>query len=219
MNWLGLDLRDVILVVLVLAAVYAGVMLLRLVRMGKRRPREIYIEKTEKHDSHMPLRGHIEPGRAEPLVDTPRPVVDDPRPAPSGNRNEASKLFDEADKPSSAQQGGGFGESLAKYLERSDMEMELQRMRDEMARMRAEVESLRNARHVSPQYAEAVELAQRGATVQDIADQLGISRGEAELVHALSRGGGDFSEGEKHGSEEYAGGIRGFGKPARTRSG
>ncbi len=79
----------------------------------------------------------------------------------------------------------GFGEHLAEHLARSEMEMEVQRMRSEMERMRSEVEELRAARHVSPQYAEAMELAQRGMTAQDMADQLGISLAEAELVHAL----------------------------------
>jgi hypothetical protein len=82
--------------------------------------------------------------------------------------------------------------------------MEVQRMRSEMERMRAEMDELRMARRVSPQYAEAMELAQRGLPAQAIADRLGISLAEAELVHALSRGDKNFAEGEEHGADEYA---------------
>ena len=71
-------------------------------------------------------------------------------------------------------------------------------------RMRVEVEELRAARRVSPQYSEAMELAQRGMSAQDVADRLGISLAEAELVHALSRGSKNFDEGDEHGADEYA---------------
>lgn len=98
---------------------------------------------------------------------------------------------------------GGFGEHLADHLARSDVEMEVQRMRDEMERMRAEMEELRVARRVSPQYAEAMELSQRGLSAQDVADRLGISLAEAELVHALSRGDKNFDEGGEDGEDRY----------------
>ena len=98
---------------------------------------------------------------------------------------------------------GGFGEHLADHLARSDVEMEVQRMRDEMGRMRAEMEELRVARRVSPQYAEAMELSQRGLSAQDVADRLGISLAEAELVHALSRGDKNFDEGGEDGEDRY----------------
>ena len=88
--------------------------------------------------------------------------------------------------------GSGFGEHLADHLARTDVEMEMQRMRDEMQRMRGELEALRATRNVSPHYAEAMELVQRGKTAQEVADYLGISMAEAELVQALSRGRQNF---------------------------
>lgn len=103
---------------------------------------------------------------------------------------------------------GGFGEQLAEHLARSEMEIEIGRLREEMEAMRAELEELRAARHVSPHYADALELAQRGLTAQDVADRLGISLGEAELVHALSRGDRNFDEGENDGAERNAGSDR-----------
>jgi hypothetical protein len=105
---------------------------------------------------------------------------------------------------SEEQHRGGFGEPLSAHLARSEVEMEVQRMRDEMERMRAEMEELRAVRHVSPHYADAVEMVQRGLSAQDVADQLGISLGEAELVLALSRGNQDFDRGEGNGTEVSA---------------
>lgn len=93
----------------------------------------------------------------------------------------------------------GVVEPFAEHLARSGMEMEIRLLRKEMETLRAELEELRAARHVSAHYAEAMELSQRGLTAQDVADRLGISLGEAELVHALSRGDRNFDEGEDNG--------------------
>lgn len=104
-----------------------------------------------------------------------------------------------------AQRAGGFGEHLAEHLARSETELEVRRLRQEIEDLRAELEELRAARRVSPQYAEAMELSQRGLTARDVADRLGISLAEAELVHALSRGDQDFDVGEDDGAERNAG--------------
>ncbi len=137
------------------------------------------------------------------------------RPAPTFEWDDVKELFGEepispepvvpsASNPASVPRTGGFGEPLAAHLARTEVETEIQRMRDEMERMRREMDDLRSMRRVSPQYAEAMELAQRGLTAQDVADQLGISLGEAELVHALSRSRQNFEEGEKDGAEGNA---------------
>ena len=76
-----------------------------------------------------------------------------------------------------------FGEDLL----RSGIEAEMQQLRGEVAGLRDELGKLKAARRVSPQYNEAMLLAQRGMNPQAIADQCGISVGEAELVMALSR--------------------------------
>ena len=95
----------------------------------------------------------------------------------------------------------GFGEQLAEHLARSDLEREVRQLRKEVDELRAEVDDLRAVRNISPQYAEAVALAQRGLTAQDVADRMGISLAEAELVHALSRGESIFEEGEHDGTD------------------
>ncbi len=59
--------------------------------------------------------------------------------------------------------------------------------------LRDDVDQLKASRAVSPQYNDALSLAQRGGHAEDIAEACGISIGEAELVCALarSRGGAD----------------------------
>lgn len=85
---------------------------------------------------------------------------------------------------------GGFGEQLA----RADLERELRCLRREVDALRVDLDDLRAARHISPHYAEAMSLAQRGLSARDVADRMGISLAEAELVHALSRGQSLFAE-------------------------
>lgn len=82
-----------------------------------------------------------------------------------------------------AQSPAQFGE----HLLRAGIEAELQQLRGEVASLSDELAKLKAARRVSPQYNEAMLLAQRGMSAQAIADQCGISVGEAELVMALSR--------------------------------
>lgn len=215
-------LRDILLVLLVLAAVYLVFMLVRLTRVGRQRKRR-----------EVPASPPAEPMVATPPLSQRAmepPIAPDVAiaayeeegveqnftvpPVPTFEWNDVKDLFGEAAPEAVAAPGaslmaepprqGGFGEALADHLARSDMELEMQRMRDEMERMRKEVEEIRTARRVSPQYAEAMELAQRGCTAQDVADRLGISLAEAELVHALSRGRRNFEEGEEHGANGNA---------------
>ncbi|MDO8959745.1 MAG: DUF2802 domain-containing protein [Rhodocyclaceae bacterium] len=191
------------------AVVYLVVMLLKLAQIGRRHPagREpaFPLEPvsgpeigSESADAVPVLRGA--PADAVP----PAPTFANQPPAPAFEWTEVKDLFGAtsatgADAPPQT----GFGEHLAEHLARAEMEMEVQRMRAEMERMRAEMDELRLARRVSPQYAEAMELAQRGFPAQAVADRLGISLAEAELVHALSRGDKNFAEGEDHGRDEY----------------
>jgi len=105
----------------------------------------------------------------------------------------------------------GFGEQLAEHLARSDLEREVHQLRREVDELRAELEELRAVRNISPHYAEALALAQRGMTAQDVADRMGISLAEAELVHALSRGESIFDEGEHDGTNRDDGETRDAG--------
>ena len=83
-------------------------------------------------------------------------------------------------------------------LARSHQEMDLRQLREEVGVLRGEIGELKAARTVSPQYADAMALAQRGLTAQDLADRCGIALGEAELVWALSRGPMNFDQEEDY---------------------
>jgi len=210
MEWIALGWRDGILLLAAFAVVYLVVMLLKLVQIGRhpRAGREPVFPlepvsgaeiAPESADAVPVLRGV--PADAVP----PAPTFANQSPAPAFEWAEVRDLFGATSASAAeAPPQTGFGEHLAEHLARAEMEMEVQRMRAEMERMRAEMDELRLARRVSPQYAEAMELAQRGFSAQAVADRLGISLAEAELVHALSQGGKHFAEGEDHGRDEYA---------------
>ncbi|GAB1413891.1 MAG: hypothetical protein AMXMBFR31_06770 [Candidatus Desulfobacillus denitrificans] len=69
----------------------------------------------------------------------------------------------------------------------SGIEAELAELRGEVAALKEKVSLLEAARNVSPQYGEAVTLAQKGMAAPQIAERCGISVAEAEMVCALSR--------------------------------
>ncbi len=97
---------------------------------------------------------------------------------------------------------------FAQELARSNVEVELERLRresahqrEELARLAEEIVRLKAARNVSPLYNEAMTLAQQGVPADGIAGHCGISIGEAELVAALARGKNEFGrheQGEDH---------------------
>ncbi len=233
MDWLPLSWRDSILILVAVAAIYLVFMLLRLIQVGRQRqasqPARQAPEVPERFETVSPLRQRLEPEAEMTPAPVPQaaasrsalaayteameaPPAVEPfavRPAPTFEWDDVKELFgEEPESPApavpSTPRSGGFGEPLAAHLARTEVETEIQRMRDEMERMRREMDDLRTMRRVSPQYAEAMELAQRGLTAQDVADQLGISLGEAELVHALSRSRQNLEEGETDGAEGNA---------------
>jgi DNA-directed RNA polymerase specialized sigma24 family protein len=76
-----------------------------------------------------------------------------------------------------------FGEQVLK----TGIEAELAELRGEVAALKDEMALLKAARNVSPQYGEAVAMAQKGMAAQQIAERCGISVAEADMVCALSR--------------------------------
>lgn len=194
--------RESILGLVGLAAGYLVIQLLRLTRVGRRPPRvkpplastspesepALYAEVPELSEKFIAGTGAQREldAAGTPSVETLPGIVPDPLP---GATTEPTR--------------SGFGELLADHLGRSEMEAEIRRLRSEIETLRAEMEELRVARHVSPQYAEAMAMSQRGLTAQDVADRLGISLAEAELVHALSRGDTDFDLGDDDGADRF----------------
>lgn len=207
MDWAMLGWREGVLLVVVVIVLYILALLVRLTRVGRRPP--------ARPEQEPPLAA---PGVPEEVVEVVSPETE-PAASPSSLRFEWDEVADllgatannepaktaPATMPEEPPRSGDFGEHLADRLARFEMEAEIGRLKAEIASLRTELEELRAARRVSPQYAEAMELAQRGLTAQDVADRLGISLAEAELVHALSRGDRDFDVGEEDGAERNAG--------------
>lgn len=83
-----------------------------------------------------------------------------------------------------------FGQQAVKSgieAELAELRGEVAALKDELLLLHEEVRLLKAARNVSPQYGEAVALAQKGLDAPQIAERCGISVAEAEMVRALSR--------------------------------
>lgn len=165
MDLAGLAWRDAILFAVALAAVYLVFMLLRLTQIGRRKPAAAATTAPE------PVLGAEEDEADDDEEDwLPPQVYEKPQVAPA-----PTQAFDA-------------------HLLRSALEAEIQalkaeaaRLAEELARQREEMDHLKAARHISPQYSEAMSLAQSGHEAGSIANRCGISIGEAELVAALAR--------------------------------
>ena len=167
----GVALRDVIIVASGLAGVYLVIMLLRLMQIGRHKP-------------------------AVP-VEFDAPVVP---PTPPPEEEAIWPPAPPAVPPAPADEGGEPAHFGAELM-RSHMEREIKQLRGELAALRDELAELKAARHVSPQYADAMAMAQRGLTAQDVADRCNISLGEAELVWALAHGQKKTNEEDDYGGE------------------
>ena len=167
----GVALHDVILVVAGLAGVYIVIMLLRLFQIGR--------HKAVAFDAPS-LTPPAQPPPIDQVAAAPEETFVAPRTQPG----------EMAAPPS-------FGSELS----RSHLEREVKQLREEIAALRAELDEIKAARRVSPQYADAMALVQRGLTAQDVADRCGISLAEAELVWALARGPQNFDQEDGYGAE------------------
>ncbi len=232
---LPLGARELLLLALALAGVYLLAMLAKLFSLGRLRPRKKEPEEQAVEDVRRrpPTSAHDDLGLDPDLHPPITPVAVAPQ--PTFEWHDIRQLFgastaanaqpapEDAVRPLAGSEApgvpGGGSELIEDRLTRNAMELDMQRMRDEVARLREELEALRSAQRVSPQYAEAMELAQRGMTAQEVADRLGISLAEAELVQALSRGNDNFAQGEDDGADAYATRDGEFGDSGRRLTG
>lgn len=165
MDFSTLDGRDAIILAVVLAAIY---LLVSLLRLGQIKLRQRRAERSLKRAAE----GVDESsGREKVVTETSRQVTE-PLPA---NLPPSQPSFDE-------------------HLFRSSVETELQQLHNEVAALKEALAQLKAARAVSPQYNEAMLLAQRGMKAQSIADHCAISIGEAELIVALSRNKQEYED-------------------------
>lgn len=172
----GIPVRDVIVGACILIAIYVAVTMLRLMRLRRHKvPAAEEPPPRVLPTIDLELEGDDEAEAADTLVYS-RPAAPPPPPPPP------------AEAP-----------SFDAELGRTQLEREVRQLREEIAALRAELDEMKAASRVSPQYADAMALAQRGLTAQDVADRCDISLAEAELVWALAHGPQDTEQEDEYG--------------------
>jgi hypothetical protein len=78
-------------------------------------------------------------------------------------------------------------EAHAQSRELQLLELDLTKLHEQVARLQAEVDQLKTQQVVATPYTHAIQMAQQGLDVDELAASCGISRGEAELIVALHR--------------------------------
>jgi hypothetical protein len=196
MDSTGFGWRELILVAAVAAGVYLVVALLALARMRRRRAVSESVPGVAP-DSFAAFATSAQPAW-EPALSMPAAI--DTRPT----LTEVELVMDErgvADPVAPA------APPFAATLALTELENEVRHLRAEVATLRQELADVRDARRISPLYADAAALANRGFDARGVAEECGISVAEAELVMAMSRDDKDFdseveddADGRKHDS-------------------
>lgn len=165
-----LGLREGLIGLIVLVAVYIVFVLLRMFHLRQKRPQAV-----------------------------PENPVTASSVAPAFTPEEApSSRFDEASGTVPAPAWEPVPAGMAADVLRSGLEQELAQLRDEVDAMRGELAALRSDMHqelaalrasqsVSPIYGDAMQLAVSGYDAAAIAERCGIARAEADLVVALAK--------------------------------
>lgn len=188
-DFFSLMARNLILVAAALAGGYFIFSLLRLLRVGRRQrpaapilPDPLEVEVPAAETGFLRKEPQLALHTGPSAESSPQPAAEvSPVPAPDFARELTRSTLD---------------------IEVQSLRRETYRLRTELAQLAAEVQQLKTARGVSPLYSEAMTMAQQGVTAAGISDRCGISLGEAELVAALAKGGGDSAFHEEKGEHD-----------------
>lgn len=200
----SLGLRDAILLVAGVAAVYFVFMLLRLMQI--RRKNLLTAKPSSLTIGMGGNAGDLGTGKGLGNMPDPKQIHDDPVWS-----TETNTVGDEPQlAPFAPKSEEAFSDQFKRFAlegEYAQMQRDLTNLKGEMQELRDEVERLKAAQNVSPLYSEAVHLAQQGHDAAGIAGRCGISIAEAELVAALSRSSAEFADlndeiGVEHGPVE-----------------
>jgi len=162
----NIGVREAVLVLIALVALYIAVVLWRMRRLGNGQEKPV-------------------PAPFAPVISVPPPVVapavadvvDEPAPADDERAAPRREMDDRQDSE--------LAQELALLRDEVDvMRGELAALREDMLQ---EMAHLRAAQTVSPIYGDAVQMAAAGYDAAAIAERCGIARAEAELVVALAR--------------------------------
>ncbi|BAN35465.1 hypothetical protein SCD_n01644 [Sulfuricella denitrificans skB26] len=78
-------------------------------------------------------------------------------------------------------------EAHAKSREVQSLEMEFAQLQGQVDKLQKELEKLKTQQVAVTPYTHAIQMAQQGLNVNEVAASCGISRGEAELIVAMHR--------------------------------
>jgi hypothetical protein len=173
----GFGWRELMIVAAVVAGVYLVVALMALARLRRRPAPTPAIEPSTSAEAGVVARP------ATPGKTWDHPFLT-PAPLPEESPIEVDLVMDELSLPPSVPQPVT---PFAATLGVTELEAEVRQLRAEVAAMRQELSELKEARRVSPLYADAAALAHRGFDARGVAEECGISVAEAELVLAMSR--------------------------------
>jgi hypothetical protein len=199
--------RELLIVAAVLAGVYLVVALLALARVRRKHARSPNVEPSAPPDPGPPFKapppGHV---WDHPFL-TPVHLPEVAPPVPA----EVDFVLDDLStgaEPLVASPAASPGVSptvspFAATLAATELEVEVRQLRAEVEQLRQELLELKQtqARRISPLYADAAALAQRGFDARGVAEECGISVAEAELVLAMSRDEQNFDSEVKDGAD------------------
>ncbi len=176
----GFGWRELMMLLAALAGVYLAIALVALARLRSRSPPAGNMERTAPRDlaadSSPPP--PAERSWAHPFL-TPAPKVEEELPV----LTEVDLMTGEMPAAGHAEYGSPFAETLAL----TELESQVRQLRGEVTALREELTELKEARRISPLYADAAALAHRGFDARGVAEECGISVAEAELVLAMSK--------------------------------
>ena len=82
-------------------------------------------------------------------------------------------------------QKGAEAHALAQNREVQSLELEMARLQEQVNRLQSEIEKMKALQAAVTPYTNAIQMAEQGLNVSDVASRCGISRGEAELIIAM----------------------------------
>lgn len=194
----GMGWRELVMLAAAVAGVYLVIALLALVRLRRKPAWSANVEPSAPGDQGPPFKapppGHV---WDHPFL-TPVRLPDAAPPAPT----EVDLVMGEI---SAAASGSPATSPFAATLAATEMDAELRQLRAEIEQLRQELAEVKQARRISPLYADAAALAHRGFDARGVAEECGISVAEAELVLAMSKDETNFdsevadgAQGRKH---------------------
>lgn len=199
MDFSDFSSKDAIILAIIVIAMYVLVSLLRLAQMRWRR-RQALRTPQPRHTQEYPSSA-----RPPHVAEEAEASEDFQKPQESAQARALPPVSAQTHRTTASAQPGeeDVPVSFSDHLSLVRMESAITQLQREVTDLRESLTELQSARHVSPQYAEAMAMARRGLDAQAIAERCTISMGEAELVAALSRNRQEYENYEEPFDERH----------------